>query len=159
MQHFYRKKPDNILFTSEGFEKVKNEQMTLLEKRKTAVNNLQTAREMGDLSENGAYKAARFELTSIDRRLREFARLIRFGKVVERSNIGVVEIGSTVVVSDGTKSYTYTIVGGYESNPLEKKLSHFSPIGRALMGKKVGDTVEVHAPQGVTTYRILEIVS
>lgn len=151
------RKPSPILFTPAGFEKVQKEQVELLEKRKTAVKNLQTAREMGDLSENGAYKAARFELTSLDRRLRELARFIRFGKIVQSQNNGVVDIGSTVTIFDGKNRNEYSIVGGYESNPMQKKLSHISPVGRALLGKRKGDSVTVQIPTGTVIYTIEKV--
>jgi transcription elongation factor GreA len=148
---------NQIVFTAEGLEKFKQERDELLAKRPVAVTTLQKAREMGDLSENGAYKAARFELNSLDSRLRHLERVIANAKVVENTHTGVVGVGSIVTVSDGKTSTTYTIVGGYETNLLEKKISINSPIGKALLGKKVGETADVTVPAGVISYTISEI--
>lgn len=148
-----------ILFTSDGFENLKKKQQELLQKRPTAVDNLQKARELGDLSENGAYKAARFELSNIDGRLRRLDRLIRFAKVVEANSTDVISIDSRVTISDGENTTTYHIVGGYEANPLQGKISYISPIGKALLGKKVGDEVEVAIPKGKVKYKIVAIAN
>ena len=146
-----------ILFTKDGFEKLKEEQAKLLVKRPTAVNNLQRARELGDLSENGAYKAARAELSQLDSRLRHLNRLITQAKVIEAVNAATVGIGTRVGVKEGGKEATYSIVGGYESNPAEGKISINSPIGRMLLGRKVGDTVEIIVPRGKVVYTITSI--
>lgn len=146
-----------ILFTKDGFEKLKEEQAKLLIKRPDAVNSLQRARELGDLSENGAYKAARAELSQLDSRLRHLNRLLTQAKVIEAVNAATVEIGTRVGVKEGEKETTYSIVGGYESNPAEGKISIHSPIGRMLLGRKVGDTVEIIIPRGKVTYTITSI--
>lgn len=146
-----------IRFTQEGYEKIEKDLLRLQEERKEAVINLRTAREMGDLSENGAYKAARFELSGIDRQLRRLKYLLRFGKVTPVTKKGYIDFGSLVTVSDGQNKLTFTLVDGYESNPSQKKLSLSSPIGRAVMGKRVGDEVIVHAPVGTIKYKIIHI--
>lgn len=146
-----------IPFTKVGYENLKKEQQELLVKRKETVDHLRKAREMGDLSENGYYKAAKFELGNIDRRLRKLEEYIRYGKIIEVSTKNVVDIGCTVTLSVGKAEKTYAIVGKHESNPLEGKLSYASPLGRALMDKKAGDTVVVYAPQGKVEYKILAI--
>lgn len=146
-----------ILFTKDGFEKLKEEQAELLVKRPGAVNNLQRARELGDLSENGAYKAARAELSQLDSRLRHLNRLLTQAKVIEVVSAATVGIGTKVGVKEGEKEATYSIVGGYESNPAEGKISIHSPIGRMLLGRKVGDTVEIIVPRGKVTYTVTSI--
>lgn len=143
-----------IPFTSSGYEKLKEEKAKLLRERPEAVEHLRRAREMGDLSENGYYKASRAKLSSLDSRLRHLEKLIRLGKVVQSANTGFIDIGSTVTISDGTKDSTYTLVGGYESDPSKKTISYLSPIGKALMGKKVGDMVDVKTPTGTRTIYI-----
>lgn len=147
--------PKIIKFTREGYQKLEADWQTLTEKRKGTVVSLRTAREMGDLSENGAYKAARFELSDIDRRLRRLKFLLRFGQIAEVKNTGVVGFGSRVTLDDGQKQMTFTLVEGYESDPKQQKLSVFSPIGKAIVGKRAGDKVIVTAPAGQTTYTIV----
>lgn len=137
-----------IVMTQTGIDALKREFESLTEKRKTAVQRLRTAREMGDLSENGAYKAARFELTAIDRRLRYLTLMTRIARVVQQDDTSVVNIGCSVSILDDDQEKKLCIVSGYETNPAEGKISDSSPIGRALMGKKVGDQVVVHIPSG-----------
>ena len=151
------KLPPSIPFTKEGYERIQHEYDQLLNERKDAVVQLQKAREMGDLSENGFYKAAKTKLSSIDHNLHRLRYLIRFGKVKEINADDTIDIGNIVLVDDGTKKRSFTIVGGHESNPLEGKISNFSPIGKALIGKKIGDMVNVQTPGGNITYRILGI--
>jgi len=150
-------KPKQIPFTKTGYQHLLDEKKKLLEERPEAVENLRKSREMGDLSENGYYKASRARLTTLDARLRHLDRLIRFGKVVESAHTGCVDIGSVVTISDGKKEMTYTIVGGYESDPKQNTISYFSPIGKALMGKKEKETVEVTIPSGIVVYLISSI--
>lgn len=146
-----------IQFTQAGYEKIQQDFDDLQKKRKDAVVQLHTARQMGDLSENGAYKAARWELSGIDRQLRKLKYLLRFGKVTQTVNKGYIDFGSVVTLDDGKNKLTFTLVGGYESNPREKKLSMGSPIGKAVRGKRIGDKVTVYAPAGVTTYTIVHV--
>lgn len=146
-----------IKFTRQGFQKVKDDQKILTEKRKIAVIALRTAREMGDLSENGAYKAARFELSGIDRELRRLAYLLRYGAVAEISQTDVIGFGNRVTVDDGKHQITFVLVEKFESNPNDHKLSLQSPIGQAVLGKKAGDKVTVTAPRGQTVYRITQV--
>lgn len=127
----------------------------LTKKREGAVINLRTAREMGDLSENGAYKAARFELSSIDRELRRLTYLLRYGEVVETVNKNYIDFGSRVTLDDGKQQLAFTLVSSYESDPGKQKLSIYSPIGRGVMGKRKGDKVIVNAPAGQKTYTIV----
>lgn len=147
----------HIVFTQAGYEALQKEQSQLLAKRPDAVAELKRAREMGDLSENGFYKGARLKLSAIDRRLRELKHLLRYGKIVSAQQTGVVSVGSAVVIHDGENKRTYYIVGEFEANPLDGKISHHSPIGKALIGKKEGETVTVIIPSGVITYTIVSI--
>ncbi len=146
-----------ILFTPEGLEKVKEEKAVLLTKRPEAVQSLRTAREMGDLSENAAYKVARAKLSSIDSRLRHLDHLIFSAQITEKPKPGTVGIGSRVELFDGKKSFNYKIVGSYESDPSNGKISHISPIGRTIMGKRKDDTVNVSTPQGLSPFRIINV--
>jgi len=149
--------PKRIMFTKDGYQKILDEKSKLLSQRPEAVDHLKKARDMGDLSENGYYKASRAKLSSLDARLRHLERLIRLARVVESSHQGIIDIGSTVTISDGTNKFVYSVVGGYESDPSKGTISHNSPIGRALMGRKVGDTIVVKAPSGEQTFTILLI--
>ena len=148
-----------IPFTQEGYNKLLEEKKKLLCERPDAVDHLRKAREMGDLSENGYYKASRAKLSSLDGRLRHIEKLIRYGKIVQSAHTGFIDIGSVVTISDGGKEMAYTIVGGYESDPSKKTISHLSPIGKALMGKQSGDSVDVKTPTGTRTIQILAIHS
>src|SRR3989344_1673756 len=138
-----------IRFTKEGYRKIQEEYQRLLEQRKETVDALRTAREMGDLSENAAYKVARQRLSQTDSRLRHLKKLLLTGKVTLESFMGVVAFGTKVTVGkdDGTQD-TYTIVEGFESDPTVGKLSTSSPIGKALLGKKTGEKVTVNIPAG-----------
>lgn len=153
----YTRIPKKIEFTQEGLNKVQQEIEELNKKRPDVLDRLHTARQQGDLSENGAYKAARAELSGLDSRLRHLTHLVENAVVFEKTSSDTVGIGNTVVVKQGDKEYSYTIVGGYESNPLEGKISTYSPIGKALVGKKAGDTVDVEVPAGKISYTILSI--
>ena len=146
-----------IPFTKEGYQNLLDEKEKLLAQRPEAVEHLRKAREMGDLSENGYYKASRQRLSFLDSRIRRLERLIRLATIVQSSGAGVVEIGCRVTVSDGTREYIYMLVGGYESDPAKMTISHMSPLGRALMGKKQSDVVSVDAPAGKKTYTIISI--
>lgn len=145
------------LFTKEGFEKLQTEQKELIEKRKITVDHLRRAREMGDLSENGYYKAAKFELGQLDRRLRQVKFLLQTARIASVSGVDSVSIGCTVTVKSDSGETQYTIVGDYEANPLDNKLSAKSPMGNALIGKKPGETVAVTTPRGTIELVILSI--
>lgn len=146
-----------ITFTKEGFEKLQKEQQDLLAKRPQAVAELKRAREMGDLSENGAYKGAKFLLNQIDSRLRYLHHTLLHAVVVENAPDGVVGLNAKVVVSDGQEEREFQIVGDHEANPLEGKISSHSPIGSKLIGKKVGEKVYVETPKGTTTFTIKKL--
>lgn len=157
MKKIFRKKEARIPFTKEGYAQILLEKAKLLSERPEAVEHLRKAREMGDLSENGYYKASRQRLTFLDSRIRRVERLVKLANIVESSNNGLVDIGSTVTIRGEGATYTYNIVGGYESDPTKKTISHISPLGKALMGKKKRDTAVMHAPAGIKTYLILDV--
>lgn len=146
-----------VQFTKEGFEKINNRFKFLTDKRPQAVNRLQSARELGDLSENGAYKAARFELNSIDREIRHLTRILKNVEIIESTHKDFVDFGSIVTLSNDKDNFSFTLVGKYESDPVNKKLSTFSPIGKAVLGKKAGDKITVNAPSGQIIYTINKI--
>lgn len=138
-------KPKNIIFTKTGYNSLQPKLDELFKKRERVLIELQRAREQGDLSENGAYKAARFELGDTDLAIRTLQHQIKYGKAVEPPKDGAIGVGSTVrlVRSDG-KEFNYIIVGTYEADPMNGKISIESPMGKALMGKSVGKEVDVN---------------
>jgi len=151
------RKPASVPFTKAGYEAMKVRRDELLAKREVVLVSLQRAREMGDLSENGAYTAARFELGNIDRELRRVEHNIKYGVVINDLQAGVVGFGSRVTVELNGKQYTYLLVSSEESNPTEMKLSIDSPVGKALMGHKVGDKVTVVMGERRIEYQIIMI--
>ena len=148
-----------IQFTKEGLEKVKAEHDALVaEKRPKAIDRLGKARAMGDLSENSEYVAAKEELAFLEGRILELEFIIKNAQVVDNdTNNSVVDVGKAIRVKMDDSEDEYFIVGEFEANPLEKKISHTSPIGRALLGKRTGDVVEVKVPAGTIRYTILDI--
>ncbi len=151
------KKPINVQFTREGFEKLKTEYDELLASRPEAVVKLTQMREMGDLSENAGYHAAKEKLGQIDHRLRELKLLLRFGEIIEDAAGDVVDLGTRVTVENNDGVFEYTIVGGMEADPSKNKLSNTSPIGSALMGKEAGDSITIETPNGSIAYKIKAI--
>ncbi|PIP52957.1 hypothetical protein COX08_03595 [Candidatus Beckwithbacteria bacterium CG23_combo_of_CG06-09_8_20_14_all_34_8] len=146
-----------IKFSKEGYEKLSINLIKLEQQREKAIESLQKAREQGDLSENGAYKAARYELGNVDRQLRLVKYQLRFGKVIEKTTNDKIDFGSTITIDNGNKKMIFTLVGGYESDPKQNKLSTYSPIGKAVIGKKVGETVLVQTPSGERKFTIISV--
>ena len=146
-----------IPFTKEGYNKLSAEKNSLEKERVDAVSALKQARELGDLSENAAYKVARSKLSSIDSRLRYLNRTLNNSYVVDNVFKGVVDIGCYVTVENESSKQTYQIVSSHESDILNGKISFYSPIGKALMGKKVGDSVSAQTPLGLRNYTVKDI--
>lgn len=153
----HMKQPDPVPFTKAGYDQLSVRRAELLAKREIVLVSLQRAREMGDLSENGAYTSAKFELGNVDRELRRLEFNLKYGKVVEIAHTDNVGFGSKVTVELMGKEYTYTLVGSEESDPKKAMLSLESPIGIALMGKKVGEKVLVVMPDRQIEYLIKKI--
>lgn len=146
-----------IPFTKEGLEIIQKEYDTLLKERPEAVWHLKTARELGDLSENGYYKASRFKLSQIDSRLRHLKHLLTNSKVIEKSLSSGVDLGTKVTVHDGDGERTFLLVGGFESDPSVGKISHNSPLGKALLGARIGEKRTIETPKGKREYTVLRI--
>jgi transcription elongation factor GreA len=144
-------------FTKQGYTAMQQEERELLATRPAAIEDLQKARALGDLKENGYYQASRQKVNSIDRRLRQLKLYLKYGKIIEATGNDAVGIGNTVTVHDGSKEVTYSLVGQHEADPKERKLSDRSPIGRALLGKKVGEKVTIEVPAGTLQFRIAKI--
>lgn len=148
----------NIQYTQEGFEKLTQELDKLTRERPTAVIDLKKARELGDLSENGYYKASRSKLSQIDNRIRELKTLIKHAIIIKNNKTtDKVSITHTVTLKHQNENLTLKIVGDQEANPMEGKISSYSPLGKALMGQKTGSEVKVITPNGIITYKILGI--
>lgn len=146
-----------IRFTKEGFAKMQQEYDELLQQRPAVVEDLKKAREMGDLKENGYYQASRQKLSSIDSRLFRLKMDIKYAVIIEQSAANGASIGNTITLTDGANERVFTIVGDFEANPSEGKISLLSPLGRAVDGKKVGDEANLETPRGKITYKITAI--
>ncbi len=152
----YNKVVKQIRFTKKGYEKLKKEYKALLKERPSAVLDLKKARDMGDLSENGYYKAARAKLSEIDRNLRKLLFELKSAIVIAKFNKNNISIGSTVKLSTGKKEIIYHIVGDLEADPGNFKISLLSPLGKALENKKIGDKIEINTPGRKVYYKILD---
>ena len=148
-----------VLMTKEGLEQLKTEYDELVnKKRPVAVTRLADARDLGDLSENSEYAAAKQDLAFIDGRIAELEEILHGAKIIStKHSNGQVNVGSKVILHLNGKKEEFTLVGEWEADPMQKKISHESPLGKSLMGKKVGEKVEVEAPAGKLSYKILEI--
>ncbi len=147
-----------VLLTKEGLDQLKKEYDELVQtKRPTAVARLADARDLGDLSENSEYAAAKQDLAFIDGRIAELEEILHSAKVVTTHAKSHVDVGCKVTIHINGKKDIFHIVGEWEADPKQKKISHESPLGKALMGKKVGEAIEVEAPAGKIHYKILSI--
>lgn len=148
-----------IYLTKEGLAELKKEYGELTHiKRPDILARVSQARNMGDLAENAEYVAAREELSFIDGRIDELEELLKNAEIIKgTSSHTVVKLGSTVTLHAKGKKDTFTVVGEWEADPKEKKISHESPLGKVLVGKKVGEKVEVEAPAGKISYTIVSI--
>ena len=145
------------LVTREGLEKMQKELRST--KRAEIAQRLKAAIAMGDLSENSEYDEAKNAQAFLEGRILQLEQQIRTAQVIEKSAKDRVDVGSTVVIEDMEEHLKekVTIVGSTESNPFEGRISNESPVGRALMGAKAGDTVEAEAPNGVLKYKVIRI--
>lgn len=152
-------KDGKVQFTIDGLKAIKKELEELIKvKKPEAVERVARAREFGDLSENSEYHAAREDHSFIEGRIGELEGLIKRSEVVRRSGSkSTVAIGCKVTVTEKNKEHTYEIVGEWEADPIKKKISHTSPLGQALFGKRKGDRVEFEAPAGKVVYKIKKI--
>lgn len=157
MKAMTNKKPPVIWVTQEYADKVTGELERLEAYREEVLVRLQDAREKGDLSENGAYTAAKSELRDTDRKLKHLRFVDRFGQVIAGRNDGAAGFGNQVELEAEGKRFAFTLVSKFEANPSERKLSIDSPFGQAVMGKKEGDTVAVQAPAGTKHYTIAKV--
>ena len=153
-----------VILTSEGFEKLKREiEYLSSDKRREVADRIRVAREFGDIAENAEYDDAKNEQALLEHRIAQLEERLRNARVLSKKEIStdVVSIGSRVKLRDmdAKETIEYHIVGSAEANPSENKLSNESPVGKAIMGRKKGEVVEVTAPRGALKFKILEIAA
>ena len=151
----------NIL-TYEGLKKYEDELHDLkVYKRKEVAEKIKEAREQGDLSENAEYDAAKDEQRDIEARIEELEKILKNAEVVVEDEVDLdkINIGCQVKILDleVSEEMLFKIVGSTEANSLKGKISNESPLGKALIGKKVGDVVDAETPVGILQYKVLEI--
>ena len=150
------------MYTKQGYQDLVDELKYLkLTRREEIKEQIAVARGFGDLSENAEYDEARNEQAKVEARIQELEALIENAEIIDESTMDVrsISLGSVVTLydEDFDEEITYSIVGSNQADPLEKKISDQSPIGRALMGKKAGDRVTVTAPAGELHFKVLEV--
>jgi len=148
---------DKIYLTKQGKEALKKELNELVaKKRPQSIKRVAQAREMGDLMENTEYANARDELAMLEGRIEELEGLLEKAELIRETNnkCKKVSLGCKVTVKVNKEIHVYTVVGEWEADPLAKKISHSSPLGKALLGKTIGEKVEIEAPVGKIAYQI-----
>ena len=152
----------DVLLTPEGFEKLKEEIAYLTtDKRREVAERIKHAREFGDISENSEYDDAKNEQAMVEQKIAQLEERLVRARLIEKEDVpkGVVAIGTKVRLRDldAKETVEYEIVGSAEANPAENKLSNESPVGKAIIGRKKGETVEVSAPRGSLKYKIMDV--
>jgi len=143
--------------TDEGKAELEAELAELKSRRGDIADKIAEARDYGDLSENAEYDAAREEQGLVESRIAEIEDILLNAEIIKSGKSSKVSLGSKVELKTGKKTVVYAVVGPVEADPLEGKISNESPIGEALMGKKVGDTATITTPKGEITYEIVKI--
>ena len=146
--------------TPEGKARLEEELEFLRKVRRPEVaEHIRLAREDGDLSENAGYDAAKEEQAHVEGRILTLENILKNAQIIEKKgNSGTVVVGSQVTVQeDGYDAETFHIVGSAEVNPQQGRISNKSPLGRALLGKRQGDEVQVNTPNGVTVFTVIQV--
>jgi transcription elongation factor GreA len=151
-----------VILTAEGHDKLKEEiEYLSTVKRREVAERIKQAREFGDIAENSEYDDAKNEQAMLEHRISMLEERLKGARIVAKNDApkGVVAVGTKVRLRDMDAKQTieYHIVGSAEANPAEYKLSNESPVGKAIMGKKKGEVVEVAAPRGSLKYKIMEV--
>jgi len=145
--------------TQKGLDKLQAELEQLEQRTKEVADDIATARQQGDLSENAEYQNAKDEQRKVQRRMKEIRAILASSEVVSiPTSNDKVTFGSTVQLSGNGSDVTYQVVGSLEADPAESKISDSSPIGKALMGAKKGQTVNIELPAGTKQYTV-ELIS
>jgi len=151
-----------VILTPQGYDKLKGEiEYLSTEKRREVAERIRVAREFGDIAENSEYDDAKNEQAMLEHRIATLEERLAAARVIEADEVStdVVSIGSHVKLQDmdAKETVEYHIVGSAEANPAEHRLSNESPVGKAIMGRKKGEVVEVAAPRGSLKFKILAI--
>ena len=151
-----------VVLTKQGYENLKKEIDYLRgDKRREVAERIRVAREFGDIAENAEYDDAKNEQAMLEHKIAQLEERLLSARVITKKEISTdeVSVGSKVRLRDigANKTFEYHIVGSAEANPAENKLSNESPVGKAIIGHKKGDVVEVSAPRGALKFKILEI--
>jgi transcription elongation factor GreA len=153
----------DVILTPQGYEALKDELDTLrTDRRREIAERIRIAREFGDIAENAEYDDAKNEQAMVEHKIAQLEDRLAHARVIDTEDVdtSVVSVGSVVRLRDVDAKQTveYHIVGSAEANPAEQKLSNESPVGKAIMGRKKGETVEVTTPRGsVVKFKIMEI--
>ncbi len=144
--------------SAEGMKKMEDELAYLkTAKRLEMSERIEKAKDLGDLRENADYQEAKDELASVESRILELSDALKRAVIIEAAAGDMVTLGASVTVAVGGKEKVFRVVGSHEANPLQGLISNESPLGRALLGKKVGESAEVAAPSGTIRYEIRKI--
>jgi transcription elongation factor GreA len=148
-----------FLLTAEGVAELQTEHDALVSERADVADRIKTAREFGDLSENAEYQSARQEQEKLENRISELEYILQNVEIITKpKGDSKVQIGSHVKLkNEDGKAKEFQVVGTVEADPLNGKISDESPIGQAVLGKKVGEAVEIKTPAETTTYKIVDI--
>jgi transcription elongation factor GreA len=153
----------DVILTPDGYDSLKQELDVLrTDRRREIAERIRTAREFGDIAENAEYDDAKNQQAMLEHKIAQLEERLAHARVIDTTDVdtSVVSVGSVVRLRDVDKKETleYHIVGSAEANPAEQKLSNESPVGKAIMGRKKGETVEVTTPRGsVVKFKIMEI--
>ncbi len=153
---------NDVLLTRQGYDKIEQElEMLITVRRKEVAARIKEAISFGDLSENSEYDSAKIEQAELEERILKLEGMLRKAIIIEEDAISLdkVNIGVKVKIKDleYDEVEDYSIVGSTEADPYENKISNESPVGTALIGKKVGDVVKIQVPDGTIRYEVLEI--
>lgn len=149
---------DQIFLTPDGLEKVKNELSELKNvKRKEVAERIESAKALGDLSENAEYQDAKDASAWVEGRINELSHILSRAVVVDNQKTDLVTVGKKITLKSSEGERVFNLVGANEADPVHGRISNGSPLGMALLGKRVEDEVIVHAPSGVKHYTIVSI--
>jgi len=154
---------EEVLLTQQGYDKIRDEHEYLVSVRRAEVSeHLKEAKSYGDLSENAEYDAAKNEQAELEERIAKLEAMMRNAKIISEDELtgDHVNLGLGVKVKDKkTKAeYVYTIVGTNDADPFNDKISNESPVGKALLGHRIGEVIEIETEMGTLNYEILEII-